>query len=155
VIQLVVSFLLAHACASDFPLSPDPSMTPGSLCARPTERRYPERIAYCTRSVGSDRKRAIMRAYDEELGYRVTSMDRGAFKIDHYIPLCMGGSNESDNLWPQHMSVYQYTDALEELTCRRMAEGRLSQADAVELIKRAKADPAGMAATITHQVQAL
>jgi hypothetical protein len=110
------------------------------LCTRPTERRYPERIAYCARKVDGDLKRSIFADYDSQLGYHTRSMDRQAFKIDHYIPLCMGGSNERENLWPQHVSVYTLTDPMEPLACEKMAEGKLSQAHAVELIKKGKND---------------
>ena len=50
----------------------------------------------------------------------------------------MGGSNDHENLWPQHQSIYVITDPLEQEACEAMAEGKLSQAKAVELIKTAK-----------------
>ena len=65
-------------------------------------------------------------------------MDRMKFKIDHFIPLCMGGSNDKSNLWPQHESVYKITDPLEPAMCNKMAEGKLLQAEAIDLIKYAK-----------------
>lgn len=120
-----------------FPIAPDPQLTPGSLCRSSTKVRYPERIKYCKRDVSGGRKRGIFVKYDQ-MGYRTGSMDRQLFKIDHYIPLCAGGSNEESNLWPQHFSVYRITDQLEEQVCLRMAEGKLSQKNAVELIKKAK-----------------
>ncbi|MGE0174374.1 MAG: HNH endonuclease signature motif containing protein [Oligoflexales bacterium] len=123
-----------------FPTMPDDSMTPGSLCSRPTERRYPEQIAYCKRNVASQTKRNIIRTYDETFGYQIESMNRAEFKIDHLIPLCMGGSNEVDNLWPQHSSVYMHTDLLEQRLCEIMARGELHQAKAVEVIRQAKHD---------------
>lgn len=132
----------SFASLADFPGGPDASLTPGSLCTRPTERRYPERIAYCERHVESQTKREIFRQYDTELGYNTRQMDRQQFKIDHYIPLCMGGSNETNNLWPQHVSVYTLTDPMEGLACEKMAEGKLDQAHAIELIKRGKNDHA-------------
>lgn len=143
---LSVCLSIASAWADDnsvqrFPTSPDPHLTPGSLCAKASEIRYAEKIRYCDRAVGSARKDDIIRTYDRELGFTVGQMKRQLFKIDHYIPLCMGGSNESDNLWPQHESVYQYTDELEMVACQKMQEGRLKQADAVAFIKKAKADP--------------
>ncbi len=123
-----------------FPKTPDSTLTPGSLCQRPTQKRYPEGIPYCSRSVDSDLKKEVMREYDRRLGYRVTEMDRGEFKIDHFIPLCMGGSNDADNLWPQHETVYAITDVLEGTACEKMAEGKLRQADAVKWIQEAKRD---------------
>lgn len=115
-------------------------MTPGSLCNSPDELRYPERIKYCQRSVDRDVKQAIIRDYDQKLGYAIESMPRYDFKIDHLIPLCAGGSNSRDNLWPQHKSVYEVTDAMEPLACDKMKAGRLRQADAVRMILRAKLD---------------
>jgi hypothetical protein len=65
-------------------------------------------------------------------------MGRRDFKIDHFIPLCMGGSNELDNLWPQHPSIYVMTDPIEEQLCIRLREGRMKQSDAVRIIRLAK-----------------
>lgn len=123
-----------------YPTSPDPVLTPGELCNRPDSYRYPERIAYCERDVSGGEKNDIIRMYDRERGYRVGQMARKKFKIDHYIPLCMGGENSRDNLWPQHESVYKITDDLEALACDKMAKGKLLQADAITLIKSVKND---------------
>ena len=126
--------------SAPFPSEPDDQLTPGTLCVTPSERRYPERIAYCKRSVRGDEKVVIIRTYDVKLGFRVGSMDRGEFKIDHYIPLCAGGSNEASNLWPQHRTIYEKTDLIEETLCRLMSAGRMMQAEAIEIIKSVKHD---------------
>jgi hypothetical protein len=123
-----------------FPMGPNPNLTPGSLCDRPEAVRYPEHIKYCGRHVSPDVKARIFSMYDKQLGYKTRRMNRDEFKIDHYIPLCAGGSNNMDNLWPQHESVYTVTDSLEELVCEKMADGVLSQVDAVALIRKGKAD---------------
>ncbi|QLY27154.1 HNH endonuclease signature motif containing protein [Bdellovibrio sp. KM01] len=133
---ILVASVTSHA-QEQFPIGPDHNLTPGSLCSRPSEHRYPEGINYCERDVDSDVKRGRFAAYDQ-LGFRTRQMDRQAFKIDHYIPLCMGGSNNIDNLWPQHKSVYEITDSLEQLLCQKMAEGKLLQKDAVRIIVQAK-----------------
>ena len=140
---LVLSVLSAEAGQSGnqgFPLHPDSSVTPGSLCQRPTARRYPEGINYCDRDVMTDTKKAVISVYEHQLGFTIMANGRQNFKIDHYIPLCAGGSNEPSNLWPQHKSVYEQTDPLEPLVCEKMASGSLHQSDAVELVKRAKND---------------
>lgn len=139
-IALSCSFSLQANGKGHFPMGPSPELTPGSLCDRPTERRYPEHIDYCRRNVDGSLKQKIIRQYDQELGYNIGQMDRQQFKIDHYIPLCAGGSNQADNLWPQHRSVYKITDPLEQILCEKMALGRLKQADAVQLIRKAKND---------------
>jgi len=68
-------------------------------------------------------------------------MHRMQFKIDHHIPLCMGGSNEDDNLWPQHSTIYELTDPAEGFLCERMAQGALRQAQAIQIIQSIKQTP--------------
>lgn len=159
-LSVVVSIFIASAAyagkpeQSDFPIGPDQTLTPGELCDRPETHRYPEQIAYCGRHVDSVTKNDIIAQYDRERGFRIGSMQRSQFKIDHYIPLCMGGSNNRDNLWPQHVTVYTITDSIEALSCDRMAKGVLSQADAVVLIKKVKND-LSKADEVTRQLNAL
>src|SRR5688572_28997380 len=101
-----VTFLMSEAFAGGpaYPKNPDPKLTPGSLCDVPSSYRYPEQIPYCERDVNSYFKEIIFSNYRRELGYRLNG-ERSTFKIDHFIPLCAGGSNREDNLWPQHVSV--------------------------------------------------
>lgn len=133
-----------------FPKGPNAQVTPGELCNRPDALRYPERIAYCNRDVDSILKNDIIQTYDRQFGYRISTMPRAQFKIDHYIPLCAGGGNDRQNLWPQHESVYTITDPLEPLICSKMAAGRLKQAAAVALVKKAKNDLTKVADVIRY-----
>jgi len=136
---LILSSSLAFADDSRFPTQPDAQLTPGAVCTHPDSYRYPEHIAYCSRAVDSQTKKDIIAQYDRERGFQIESMNRGDFKIDHYIPLCAGGANDRDNLWPQHKSVYAITDPLEPAICNQMAAGKLTQARAIEIIKQGKA----------------
>jgi hypothetical protein len=131
---------LVEASSGHFPIAPNSKLTPGMLCSKPTSYRYPENIAYCERDVTPQAKHKVIEVYDNELGYKIAEMNRQDFKIDHYIPLCMGGDNSENNLWPQHKSVYVVTDPLEKALCEKMAAGDLNQTDAIRLIKKAKAD---------------
>jgi hypothetical protein len=139
-VLFTVLFLVQSVFAGQgsFPAGPDRQLTPGETCTHPTEYRYPEHIPYCERNVDSELKRDIIRMYDRERGFTIQQMPRGQFKIDHYIPLCMGGSNERENLWPQHQSVYNITDPMEPALCQKMAEGKVTQARAMELIRQGK-----------------
>ncbi len=138
-VLFTVLFAALGAFANNsFPTGPDPELTPGDVCHHPDTYRYEEKIAYCERDVDTDLKYDIIDTYDQELGFTISNMPRNKFKIDHYIPLCMGGSNERVNLWPQHESVYKITDPLEAKLCEKMSEGKLLQAKAIELIRRAK-----------------
>jgi len=138
----------------NFPIGPDPKMTPGALCTSPTAYRYAEHIAYCDRNVDEGTKRDLIHQYDVSFGYQIESMDRQKFKIDHFIPLCAGGANSVDNLWPQYESVYTITDPLEAAVCEKMSNGRLLQRDAVLFIRQAKGDLSQATAIIAH-VQSL
>lgn len=131
-----LSFQLSFA--GNFPSAPIRDITPGKLCDLPLTTRYPEQIPYCGRDVSPALKRIIIEQYDMTFGFKIESMPREQFKIDHYIPLCMGGSNDISNLWPQHESIYMITDALEAAVCEKMAEGKILQKDAVQIIILAK-----------------
>jgi hypothetical protein len=119
------------------PRGPDERTTPGTLCSRPVGRRYPEQIPYCERSVSDKKKNEVFAEY-VRLGYDLDPSHRDEFKIDHLIPLCMGGGNEVQNLWPQHFTIYRITDPLEPALCNKMAEGRLRQKEAIDLMIRGK-----------------
>lgn len=124
-----------------FPETPNEKLTPGDICEKPDSFRYPERIKYCERDVSKERKAAIFVSYDTELGFHTRELNRMDFKIDHYIPLCMGGSNDSENLWPQHKTIYQQTDPIEPVLCELMASGRIVQAKAISIIRHVKQNP--------------
>lgn len=118
-------------------MGPIARLTPGELCDRPARYRYPENIAYCEREVSTQEKDIVFAAY-RQAGYTLSYTQRSSYKIDHYIPLCAGGSNNKENLWPQHISIANITDSLEKLGCDKMALGKLSQARMVYLIKLVK-----------------
>jgi hypothetical protein len=141
VVAFSVSALALNAGPDgQFPLHPDPTMTPGALCTTGQTRRYPEGITYCERDVDPSLKHDLFRRYDVTLGYDTQTMPRADFKIDHFIPLCAGGANSAENLWPQHKTVYAITDPVEPLICQKMSNGVLKQAEAVQLVRKAKLD---------------
>lgn len=137
---LVTGFAFSSFAGAPYPMGPDLNMTPGSLCTHPDTYRYPEKIAYCERDVDTELKREIFNDYIHKLGYSIDMSKRSQFKIDHLIPLCAGGSNERENLWPQHSTVYKQTDEMEAVACEKMAEGRVTQRKAVDMILEAKHD---------------
>jgi hypothetical protein len=141
---LIIAFIfstlaLGAGPRGEFPTGPDSKLTPGRLCDRPDTYRYPERIPYCNRSVDPRLKDDVFREYRNQ-GYRLNPRDRDRYKIDHLIPLCAGGSNEEDNLWPQHETIYIKTDALEAVGCEKLKMAKIRQADLVKLILSAKRD---------------
>ncbi|MCC2680045.1 MAG: hypothetical protein K0R29_2621 [Pseudobdellovibrio sp.] len=137
---LGVLVLLSNLALADdrFPVGPDPQRTPGSLCASSAKKRYKENINYCERNVNTSEKNQIIKMYDEELGFEIRQMNRQDFKIDHFIPLSIGGSNAKDNLWPQHKTVFEVTDPLEQELSNKIVAGLISQSEAVRIIREAK-----------------
>lgn len=136
---LVTSLAQAQRFVAEFPQRPLPQLTPGKLCDRPDRYRYPENIAYCERNVSVEQKDVVYDSY-RRAGFRLSPQNRSSYKIDHYVPLCMGGSNDNVNLWPQHISIFNITDSLESLACEKLAKGRISQREAVSIITRVKND---------------
>ena len=52
------------------------------------------------RDVSGWQKELVFISY-RKLGYSLSG-ERSEYKVDHFIPLCVGGSNEMSNLWPQY-----------------------------------------------------
>ncbi len=140
-VGLSISLMISlTASAEAFPTAPLNQLTPGELCEKPDSYRYPEHIAYCERDVSASMKWGVIAVYMKYIsGFAITSQNRSQYKIDHYIPLCMGGANTASNLWPQHMTVYSYTDIIEEDLCKELELGAISQVQAIAQIKFAKA----------------
>jgi hypothetical protein len=60
------------------------------------------------------------------------------YEIDHLIPLCLGGSDDPSNLWPQPRRSIEGTwnaeakDRLERLMCNLVCDGQIDIAIAQE-----------------------
>lgn len=134
---LVLASLNAFAGRA-YPRSPEPTLTPGALCTTPDSYRYPEQIPYCDRALNSFDKEAIIMTY-RSFGYSISG-ERSQYKIDHFIPLCVGGSNDPANLWPQYFTISRITDPLEKMGCDVLAAGKMPQKEVVDVIVNAKND---------------
>ncbi len=151
----VLSFLFQSLvmASGSFPEGPELKETPGALCLKGV-KRYPENITYCERDVTSDLKKQIIRMYDQEFGYNIQKLPRDQFKIDHFIPLSIGGSNDITNLWPQHRSVYEITDPIETLLFEKISTAKIKQADAIRLVREVKLN-LSKAPEVTRYLQGL
>jgi hypothetical protein len=123
---------------NSYPRSPNLSVTPGALCSTPSEYRYPEKIAYCEREVNMWNKELVFITY-RKIGYSLSG-ERSQYKIDHFIPLCAGGSNDIENLWPQYYTISARTDDLETVGCRVLSKGKITQKELIDLITDVKLD---------------
>ena len=133
---LFVFVTLSAQAGNPYPRVPDLTITPGALCGTPDRYRYPEQIGYCERDVSSWTKELVFIAY-RNLGFSLSG-ERSRYKVDHFIPLCAGGSNEIENLWPQYDTISLLTDPLEPLACKVLEKGKITQKAVIDLIMQAK-----------------
>lgn len=82
-------------------------------------------------------KRQMLQEKEKEYknkGYTMFCMQRDSgkpctvkdFELDHIIPLCLGGSNNSSNLQLQLWAEAKKKDKLEILSCKMVRAGRLN-----------------------------
>ncbi|HEX4924281.1 MAG TPA: hypothetical protein VFV50_09345 [Bdellovibrionales bacterium] len=123
-----------------FPLVPNAKLTPGSLCTPNSPDfegyRYSQKIPYCRRSVTYEQKQIV---YD---AYRIPHGCRRNYTVDHLIPLSIGGSNQFENLWPEHHRVKQTRISFEDEIHMQVRDGQMSQQSAVQLVYKVKLRPA-------------
>jgi hypothetical protein len=72
--------------------------------------------------------------------YRLPWSRRAEFKIDHLIPLELGGADTIDNLWPQSVRIKPYgadrKELLTELLLEWVRTGRMTIAQAQEEMRK-------------------
>jgi hypothetical protein len=121
-ILLIVSGLSANVLAEEGML-PDPKLTPGKVARNGKERN----------GVTEEMERKV---FDR---YHIPWRRRLEFKIDHLIPLELGGADTIDNLWPQSLYTKPYNAQRKELLTERLlariASGQMTLLQAQEEIR--------------------
>jgi len=131
-------------------LYPDSIKTPGmadTLKASDLTKRYtedcPSNKSSCTYSQAHRNVPASVhtQVYDE---YNIAAADRNIKfgEVDHFYPLCAGGSNDIKNLWDQPAENewngqnygYHEKDKLETYVCEQIKAGKLNPKDAYNRI---------------------
>jgi hypothetical protein len=79
---------------------PDKSLTPGATRQVDLKTLCTPGSTETARHVTAATKKAVFARY----GFKEGSYKPGNYEIDHLISLELGGSNEIENLWPQHYS---------------------------------------------------
>ncbi len=102
---------------------PDPKLTPGKVAQNGKDRN----------GITEEMERKVFERY------RIPWRRRAEFKIDHLIPLELGGADTIDNLWPQSLRIKPYNaHRKERLTQRllaRIASGEMTLAQAQQEIR--------------------
>jgi hypothetical protein len=103
-------------------LVPNPKLTPGRVAQRDKD------------------KRGVTVTMEQKVfaRYRLPWSRRAEFKIDHLIPVELGGADTIDNLWPQSVRAKPYgadrKELLTEVLLQRIARGQITLAQAQEQI---------------------
>jgi hypothetical protein len=121
-ITLSVLFVLAAGVRAQDALLPNPKLTPG-------------RVAQSDKDRGGVTVEMEQKVFAR---YRLPWSSRPAFKIDHLIPLELGGADTIDNLWPQSLRARPYgwerKELLTEVLLQRIARKQITLEQAQEQI---------------------
>lgn len=126
-------FSLSAHPVSKYPYIPDPKLTPG-MAASTNKALICERdYARSSRRVTPSMRKKVYLAHGVD-----TAQCAGGCKIDHLIPLGIGGSNDPLNLWPHeygaHWGVFKKT-RLEILLRKEVCTGKLPLKEAQTCIQ--------------------
>jgi hypothetical protein len=114
---LLTLMLAVHAQAAEEML-PNPKLTPGKIARNDKDRN----------GVTEEMERHL---FDR---YHIPWRRRAEFKVDHLIPLELGGADVMENLWPQSLYARPYSVERKELLTQqllaRIAAGKMTLAQA-------------------------
>jgi hypothetical protein len=103
----------------------------------PNPKRTPGRVAKRNKERGGVTLKMEQRVFAR---YRLPWSRRAEFKIDHLIPVELGGADTIDNLWPQSLRTKPYDadrkELLTEILLGRIRAGQMTLAQAQEQISR-------------------
>jgi hypothetical protein len=112
---------------------PIASRTPGHLCTQKDtdfdEFRYAEGIPHCRRNVTKAMRIKVSEPYG------VSEGELEGYQVDHLIPLALGGSNASENLWPVPYEKARAKAKFEYQTYLALKDGEITQLQAITRIR--------------------
>jgi hypothetical protein len=121
---LALSLILAAKVSAQEVLVPNPKLTPGRVARTEKERS------------------GVTLKLEQKVfaRYRLPWSRRAEFKIDHLIPLELGGADTLDNLWPQSLRAKPYgadrKELLTEVFLEQIRTGRITLAQTQEEIRK-------------------
>ena len=120
----VVILTIASTALAQDALLPNPKLTPGRIAERDKDR-------------GGVTLKMEQQVFAR---YRLPWARRAEFKIDHLIPLELGGADTLDNLWPQSLRAKPYgadrKELLAEVLLEQIRTGRMTLAQTQEEIRK-------------------
>lgn len=123
VIAFALLFVLAIEVQAQDALLPNPKLTPGRIAQSDKDRG----------GVSVEMEQKVFARY------RLPWSRRPAYKIDHLIPVELGGADTIDNLWPQRLKARPYgpdrKELLAEVLLHRIARKQITLEQAQEQIR--------------------
>jgi len=123
-VTLSVLFVLAADVRALESLLPNPKLTPGRIAQSQKDRA----------GVTVEMEQKVFARY------RLPWSSRGGFKIDHLIPVELGGADTIDNLWPQSLRARPYgwerKELLTAILLQRIARKQITLEQAQDQISR-------------------
>jgi len=120
----VLTLTIATSALAQEALLPNPKLTPGRIAERDKDR-------------GGVTLKMEKKVFSR---YRLPWPRRAEFKIDHLIPVELGGADTIDNLWPQSLRAKPYgadrKELLTEVFLERVAKKQITLEQARELIRK-------------------
>ena len=127
---------------------PDPACTPGAVDARITQANVDATLGRPGGYTASVRPpEAMTRTVKAKLmaAYGIPRSQAAHYELDHKIPLCLGGSSDVANLWPQknvfipHVGressmVHNSKDEVEAVLCDAVKQHKYTLAEAQEIV---------------------
>jgi hypothetical protein len=120
----VLILTIATSVLAQEALLPNPKLTPGRIAERDKDRG------------------GVTLAMEKKVfsRYRLPWPRRAEFKIDHLVPVELGGADTIDNLWPQSLRTKPYgadrKELLTEVLLERVAKKQITLEQAQELIRK-------------------
>ncbi len=109
---------------------PNFALTPGHIFPNITKAEVCySGYAKLARKVPLSLKKEIYKSY----GMEYPQLE-GAYELDHFVSLCLGGSNSNINLWPQPTPEFRMKDKIEWILCRQVCEGKMTLKEAQKAI---------------------
>jgi hypothetical protein len=110
---------------------PNPALTPGDVDQHDRSQVCVLGEAHRRRAVSYRVRDRVYLAYGIPRGQR-----KGLYRIDHLIPLELGGSNRAANLWPQPVADSKLKDRVEDELHEAVCDGGMSLDAAQRAIAR-------------------
>lgn len=120
-IAFIIGAIFSATAGAAFAALPNSGLTPGDVDERDRATICMTGAAEQRRSVSYATRDRVYLAYGIPRGHR-----KGLYRIDHLVPLELGGSNRASNLWPQPYADSKLKDRVERQLHNAVCNGSIT-----------------------------